>query len=277
MTVHRRTYRPFEGELRPPRRLFWVIARSELRLGLRKKWAKRLLVLSAVPLVALVFALYIELVVEKTLHTQLLGNRVFTSLYEAQVFFVVLMMAAVGADIIAKDVAAKAHHLYFSRPLTPAQYLLGKLSAVAVILAVIVIAPGLLLALAQLLLAPTQDFENFGRVTLGILAYGVVLSVVGAVLIGCLSAYGKRARTVGAIWVGLYFLTAALAGVVHVLTEQAAWTRLLSINLLFVDAGRLFYAESSEGVGPLLVLLGLAALAAFVLYRRLADLERSEQ
>jgi ABC-type transport system involved in multi-copper enzyme maturation permease subunit len=277
MTVHRRSYRPFEGELRPPQRLFWVITRRELRLGLRKKWVKRLLVLSAVPLVAFVFGLYIELVVQQMLHTQMLGNTVFTSLYGAQVFFVVLMMAALGADIIAKDVTAKAHHLYFSRPLTAGQYLVGKLSAVAVILAVLIIVPGVLLALAQLLLAPRQDFANFGRLCAGIVAYGVVLSVTAAAVIGCLSAYGKRARTVGALWVGLYFFSSAAAGGLWEVTGYAEWSKLLSVHLLFVDTGRLFYADEDAGAAPLVTLLVVGLTAAAVLYRRLRYLERSEQ
>lgn len=276
MTVHRKTYRPYTGALTASTKLFWVIARRELRIGLRKPWVRRLLVLAGIPMLFFMAFLYVELVINRVGGPDILGITLFENFYSGQTFFVVLMMAAVGADIIAKDAVSGAHHLYFSRPLTRGQYMVGKLLAVGLVLALVVVVPGLLLALAQLLLAPEQDYAEFGRLSLGLISYGAVLSATGAALIAVLSAFGRRARYVGIVWVSLYFFSSVAAGALTQVTGGADWSRLVSIQAMFRDSGLFFYGEDSPGAWPLILLVMLGLLSVALLYWRIGALERRE-
>ncbi|MBN1947707.1 MAG: hypothetical protein JW797_18725 [Bradymonadales bacterium] len=279
MTIHREQFQPYEGPVSSPRRRFWVITRQELRLAWQRRWIRRLLLLSFLPLVVCLVILYVELVIKKTLNMDLWGGEVFDVLYRAQSFFVVLLMAIGGADLVAKDVAANAHALYFSRPLDLFGYLAGKVLAIAIMLGLITLIPGVVLDVGQLLLAYQTDIPAFLAKLVQVAAYSILLSLVAGTVITCLSSFGWRSRYVGIAWIALYFvsngLSVALTEAVSPGARFSAFS-LISIQALFRDSGRLFYAADKPPIWPLVCLVCLGALAGFILYRRIVALERRE-
>jgi len=143
-TTHTEVYRPFSGELleHPLRPL--TLARSAVRLGLRKKLPAFLLFTPAV-ITALVGAIRVYLMYSFSDIPQgqggisgiqginplqdILGN-VATNVVifvKTSAYFALLAMTWFGAGMIADDRRMGANLLYFSRPLTRGGYLMGKL------------------------------------------------------------------------------------------------------------------------------------------------------
>ncbi|MDO8632748.1 MAG: hypothetical protein Q7R41_19880, partial [Phycisphaerales bacterium] len=73
-----------------------------------------------------------------------LWRSTFLMITKLQMFWVLIVVARVGAGLIANDLKARALPIYFSKPVTPATYLLGKWTVVASFVAVVVLAPNLI-------------------------------------------------------------------------------------------------------------------------------------
>ena len=275
MSIHRKGYAPFTGAVTPRGQRSLVIARRELRLALGRSWVRRLLAVSMLPLLGCVIFLYVKLVVEQATELTIWDGFLFETLYRVQSLFVMILMAVVGADLIAKDTAAMAHPLYFARPLAVGDYVRGKLLSVAVLLAVIIVVPGLLLDLAQLLLSREADVGAFIRSLIGVLAYGAIVAGVGASVIGWLSSLGKSARWVGIGWVAAWLLTDGMSQALLAISGSDA-VRYLSLPALFVDTARFLLAPDSPGPGAAIILVAGGALAYWLLLRRVVVLERRE-
>ena len=276
MTIHRKSYRPYSGTLTPRANRYRVIADREIRLALGRSWVRRLLASSLLPLIGCVIFLYVRLVVERATQFAIWDGMVFETLYRVQSLFVMLLMAVVGSDLIAKDTAAGSHPLYFSRPLGTGQYLAGKLLSVAILLAMITVGPGVLLDLAQLLLATQADVGAFFAKLVQVVLYGLVVSFVGASIIAYMSSLGSQARYVGLGWVALYLLSDGLSSVLEHLWPVSAIPRLLSVPKLFIDAGTWLYSESSYGPAAFFVLVTVGAVCFVLLKRRVEALEQKE-
>lgn len=276
MSIHRKAYAPFRGETTARSSRSLVIARRELRLAMGRSWVRRLLAVSFLPLLGCVIFLYVRLVVEQTTQLTIWDGFLFETLYRVESLFVMLLMAVVGADLIAKDTAAAAHSLYFSRPLAVGDYVRGKLLSVAALLAVIIVVPGVLLDVAQLLLSKEADIGAFLKTLAGVLIYGAIVAGVGSAIIGWLSSLGKRARWVGIGWVAAWLLTDGMSQALQAILGEGNGTRYLSIPALFVDTARFLLAPTNEGPGPAIVLVAVGALCWWLLHRRMIVLERRE-
>jgi hypothetical protein len=276
MSVHRKTYTPYAGALTSRGGRYRVIAGRELRLALGRTWVRRLLAVSFLPLVGCVIFLYVRLIVEQATQMAIWDGFLFETLYRIQALFVMLLMAVVGSDLIAKDTTAGAHPLYFSRPIGIGQYVAGKLLSVAALLAAVTVIPGVLLDLAQLLLATQADFGAFFVKLLQVVVYGALVAFVGSSIIVYLSSLGTRARWVGLGWVGAWLLSDALSSVVEQAFDGSDWARLLSIPRLFVDSGAVLLGTTDYGVLPPVLLLFFGCVAVLALRRRVAVLERRE-
>lgn len=276
MSIHRKAYTPFRGEVTPRGSRSLVIARRELRLAMGRSWVRRLLAVSFLPLLGCIIFLYVRLVVEQATALTIWDGFLFETLYRVQSLFVMLLMAVVGADLIAKDTAARAHSLYFSRPLAVGDYVRGKLLSVAALLAVVIVVPGLLLDIAQLLLSREADVGAFVRSLLGVLIYGAIVAGVGSAIIGWLSSLGQRARWVGIGWVAAWLLTDGMSQALQAILGEGGGARLLSIPALFVDTARFLLAPTDEGPAALVLLVGAGALCWWLLHRRMVVLERRE-
>lgn len=275
--IRRKAYRPFRGPLTSRRRLFTVIFRQELRRALASKATRRVLYLAFAPLIVVVIVLYGQLIVEQMTSMRFWSGQHFESLYRAETLFVVILMAVVGSDLVAKDVASGAIHLYFSRPVGRHQYLLGKLLPAAAVLGFVIVVPGVVLSLAQLVLAFEADYAEFGAKLVQVMAYGAVLSSAGAAIIVFLSSFGLRARYVGLAWVGFYFFSTIVSGVLAESMPDATWLDLVSVHELAVQSGRFFWDPSTSRAEPVVVLLAVTALCLLGLDRRLKTLERRER
>src|SRR6185369_3031923 len=156
MAVYEQTYRRYTGELTAQESRFLVPLRYALRDVFASKLAFLLLILGVlVPLTAAVIIyLHHNLTALKALNLPLdqvipIDQLFFEKIIAIESSIGFFLALVIGPGLIAPDVRNNALPLYFSRPFSPAEYVLGKLGVLVALLSAITWVPGLLLFLFQ--------------------------------------------------------------------------------------------------------------------------------
>lgn len=205
-------------------------------------------------------------------------------------------MTALVPRLIARDRATHALVMYLARPLTSADYLLGKLGTIVGVLACLWTGPLLFGWLLSVAFAPNLDFITYSFEPLGraLLFHAVGLVSVAAIALG-VSALSASARNTIVIWIGLWVLLGFLTlgprtpvwlqrmSFTHNLTEVRSG--ILQPDRALIEAGEQLplanrtFAQSltraggrtqaSDFDGALASLGGFVVVASFVFLRRL--------
>ena len=155
MAVYRRNYKPYAGALTPEWSRCLVLFRYSRRNLFRSKFLTGLYVVCFFwPLVCLLMiylahnATFLEQVgVAKGVLS--INNTFFFNFMRVQGTFAFLLTAFTGPGLISPDLANGALPLYFCRPFSRAEYVLGKASVLAILLSQITWVPGVVLFLVQ--------------------------------------------------------------------------------------------------------------------------------
>lgn len=226
-------YSRYAGERRPPSALWRVIARHQIKQAW-KSWRhwRLIVVLPMMTTVAIGFVMYLsQNEVFKAVRANGAAVRFLDGLvpmsyvgYRLGAFFLTLTIASIG---IARDRETGAFGFYFSRPVRPRDYVLGKLVGVAAVMASSLLVGPLLLSIFRICLS--EDTSEVLRLLpwLGrVMVIGVLGSIVYAAAPMAISALiGKRWIALGA-WVGYWGIALAMIATVASLT----WKPLLAID-----------------------------------------------
>ncbi|MGF1431438.1 ABC transporter permease [Kitasatospora sp. LaBMicrA B282] len=133
--------------------------------------------------------------------------------------FVEIFTAAQAPVLLSRDLRHATVPLYFSRPITRADYVRAKAAALVVALLVVTVLPLLVLYLGALLggLDPARNTEHFAIGLLAALLYSVVFAAVGLVIA---AATPRRGFGVAAI-MGVLVVSGLVANIVVALTQGA--------------------------------------------------------
>ncbi len=274
MTVRDLGYRPYEGERLPPSNNTKVL----MRHGLSRAWGSWLVKIAAFttwipPVVALAVVGITYWVAQQAPPGAEVpdippAKAVRTLFWWQMWLFVTMVSLGAGAAAVAEDLQFKAFQFYFSKPVTPPQYLLGRLGAVAFWVFMMTFPAGLLLVIEIVGLSPPETrLERLGLL-LPTLFYSLVLAVVTACgALGVSSLSRSRALTMSA-WILLFLVPHAVGAIVNAVSDWP-WLMLLSIpELLNVVGDALFKIEPDTALrwyhaAPVLaaVTVGGAALA----------------
>ena len=123
-----------------------------------------------------------------------------------------LALTVLVPRLVTRDRAGNALIIYLSRPLTSADYLLGKLGIVAGLLALLWTGPLLFGWVLSMLFAPNGDFFVYSITPLlrALLFNGLSLVVLAAVALGA-SALTRSSRNTILLWVSLWIIAGTLA------------------------------------------------------------------
>ena len=119
----------------------------------------------------------------------------------------VMVIGVISPPLISQDIRSRAFLLYFSRPLTRAEYLFGKIATLWTYLALISTVPALSLYLLGILLSP-----NLGVISatwdlpLRIVGASIVLMVPTSILALCFSSLTQESRYAGFAWFAVWIL-----------------------------------------------------------------------
>lgn len=164
-----------------------------------------------------------------TLYPDVCVRGVFTLLFWAHSFLglwlSLIALTTLVPSLITRDRASHALVVYLSRPLTSADYLLGKLGTIVGVLLLVWTGPLLLGWLLSMLFATDRDFVvySFGPLLRALTFNGVALVVVAAVALG-VSALGRSPRLTIVMWIGLW----SIFGVMAAQPRSPEWIKRMS-------------------------------------------------
>lgn len=175
-----------DGERRAPTSMQVVaaIARREVTMALRRRLVKLLFLANLVPPIVMSLILIVNLFIRQSGLGDL-GWDPLTRLLEIQAGPVLLLALGIGTPLVARDRSEDVLFLYATRPVTPWSYTFGKMIAVAVPAAALLVVPGILIAILRQGL-----MEEFGLVDSVVLVAKVSLAAV-------LMAWGYSGISVG--------------------------------------------------------------------------------
>jgi len=219
------SYRGYDGPLKTHVLRWWPVAKTELRLALRKRAFWVVSILCAFPYLVVGAQLYFQSLVPGGLGTLMAGQSFasrFYNAYSGALFQVFLMALIVGAPTIASDNQANALQILLAKPITKLDYVVGKWAGVFLILAFVSMVPGLMLYLFCLGAFANQGFmEQAGLLLVQVLGAGIIPPVVHASLVVGISARSKAPRMATAGYAAIYFILAAVSQVAAAMTRYA--------------------------------------------------------
>ena len=187
-----------------------------------------------------------------------------------------LLMAFISPSLVSWDISNGALQLYFCRPFSRLEYVLGKLAVLMPLLSIITWIPAAILFAIKSSISPwAWTGENWwlGRsAVLGLLLWCVLLSLIGLAI----SATVKRRVAAGAVLLCLYFGGAGLAGAINLVMGIEAGSLFdLSKVIQTVWADLLRYDNGSNmTVWSAWVAVGIAvAICLWLLNRRIRSFE----
>ena len=232
MAVYRRSYRPYSGSLTAEWSRFLVLFRYSRRNLFRSRFLTGLFVLCFFYPIACLVMIYLansaSFLAKFGLPPEFItiDNMFFFHLMSVQGVLAFLMTAFAGPGLISPDLANGALPLYFCRPFSRAEYILGKSSVLGILLSEITWVPGVILFIIQASFAGAGWAWNnlwiVGSLILGSLIWIAVLSMLAMAL----SAWVKWRIVAGALLLAVMFFGAGFAQAVNA--------------VLRIDAGHFF-------------------------------------
>jgi ABC-2 type transport system permease protein len=241
MAVFDQTYKPYEGPLTPEWSRFLIIPRHAYRDVFRSKIFTGCFVLSFIyPLVcAILIYLHhnvnalgiMKLNVNEILPIDASFFETFVIVQGSIAFFLCLLA---GPQQVSRDLTNSALPLYLCRPFSRAEYVVGKMSIVIILLSAMTWVPGLLLFLFQ----SSQEGWAWFSANLGIASAIFLGSLVWILLLALLSqtisAWVKWSVVARATLLGVFFIPSAFGGIVNQIFETR-WGDLISLRALIAN------------------------------------------
>jgi len=276
MPIHDQSYRHYQGERTPPGRAWTVIARTGIKGMIGKRKFLALLILAWLPFLVRAVQFYIAVnfpqasIIAPSADT----FREFAEQQGAFVFFVTIFT---GAGLIANDLRANALQIYLSKPLSRVEYIAGKFAVLACFLLLVTWLPAMMLLAVQVVLAGSVKFlsDNIFLIP-AITVYAIVETVVTSLIMLALSSLTKSSRFVGIMYAGATFFTLAIFNAIRGVTRTTSFSW-LSPSASLQQLGDVIFRQAPRYETPipvtLLALIVIAALAGFVLERRVRGVE----
>ena len=239
MAVYKRRYTPYTGSLTPEQSRFLVLTRFAFADLFKSRFFVLLLILSLVP--SLFFAGYIFIANNKAVQLLLptgpadmfsVEARFFTLIMIVQTQAAFLLNCWVGPILIAGDLTNGALPLFLSRPFSRADYVLGKLAVMGLLLSSVTWVPSLLLFTLQAGLAKSDWIWSHMWMVVPIVLCSAIWILMLSLISLAVSAWVKlRIVATGVIFI-LFFIPAGLGEMFNAIIGTI-WGRLLNFSYLF--------------------------------------------
>jgi len=252
MAVYRRNYRPYSGKQTPEWSRFLVLFRYSRRNLFRSKFLTVFFVLCffwPIACLAWIYVAHSAAVLAKLgLPAEILAidNKFFLLYITVQGVLSFFMTAFAGPGLISPDLANGSLPLYFCRPFSRAEYVLGKSSVLGILLSQITWIPGVILFIIQASFAGASWTRDNIWIVGSLVLSSLILIAILSLLSTALSAWVKWRIVAGALLVAVVPFGAGLAEAINAVLRIDAghfldlrylmatvWT-----NLFLVDNGR---------------------------------------
>jgi ABC-2 type transport system permease protein len=239
MPVYKRRYNPYSGTLTPEWSRFFVLTRYAFAELFKSRFFVILLILSLVPI--LFFAGYIFVANNKTVQLLMqvrsaglfsVGSEYFITIMIAQTQAAFLLNCWVGPVLIAGDLSNGALPLFLSRPFTRADYVLGKLAVLGLLLSAVTWVPGLLLFGLQAGLAGNGwIWSHLWMIVPMVLCSAIWILMLSLISLAVSASVKLRIVATGVIFIS-FFVPAGI-GEMYNSIMGTYWGRLLNFTEMF--------------------------------------------
>jgi ABC-2 type transport system permease protein len=238
MAVYERSYKQYSGKLTPEWSRFLIIPRHAYRDVFKSKLFTAFFALCFIPLLVEAILIYLHhnvsaLAIMKLNVRELLpiDASFFETFVTLQFGFAFVLAVLVGPPQVSRDLRNNALPLYLCRPFSRAEYVLGKMSIMLILLSAITWVPQLLLFFFQAYL------EGFGWFTANfwlanaIVLSGVVWILLLAIISQAVSSVVKWRVIASAAILGIFFVPSVFGEVINALF-WTKWGHIISIGAL---------------------------------------------
>jgi ABC-2 type transport system permease protein len=282
MAVYRRSYVPYSGALTPVWSRCLVLFRYSRRNLFRSKFQTGLFALCFFYPVACLFAIYLahNLSFLETFggaggRFVIIDSKFFFYFVYVQSVMAFLLTAFTGPGLISPDIANGALPLYFCRPFSRVEYVLGKSSVLAILLSQVTWIPGLVLFAVQAALAGSAwTWDHLwiaGSLVISFLIWITFLSLLAMAL----SAWVKWKIVAGALLLGVLFFGAGFAQAINNVMRTQLGNFLNIVHLMATVWSSLFGIQegSMSVLQAWLALIAYCALCLVLLVRKVRAYE----
>ncbi|MEZ6063012.1 MAG: hypothetical protein R3C19_21925 [Planctomycetaceae bacterium] len=217
-----------------------------------------------------------KLVSQMTAERHLFWSSVMLQLQRSQGVALVIMVGLVAPALISQDMRSRAFLLYFSRPLSRTQYILGKAGTLVFFLTLICTLPELLLYVVGVLLSPDASiiFKTWD-IPLRIVVASASMVVPSTAVALMLSSMTTETRWATFAWFAIWIFgaTAAAAAAISGGDPESLLVRLSFPLFIFNDVStRVLKIPEMNGhfETQLAVLLTVTLVSVAVVYRRVS-------
>ncbi len=221
MAIYRRNYKPYAGVLTPTWSRWLILFRYSRRDLFRSKFMTALFVVCFFYPLGCLLTIYLahslsflqEIDVPNGFIS--INNNFFYYFVIVQGVFAFLLTAFAGPGLISPDLANGALPLYFCRPFSRAEYVLGKSSVLAILLSQITWVPGLILFVMQAGMAGASWTWANLWIAGSLFLCSVIWIAILSLLAMALSAWVKWRIVAGALLLGVMFFGAGFGEAIN--------------------------------------------------------------
>jgi len=296
MAIRDQGYTRYEGDLTAGSPTWWVVASNGFSLQWAYVRSKLLLFPILFVFLLFVFATFGERVLTNYFMSgqpaaqpdEISGFYEFAFGY-VQIWILALYFTASGCGVIAEDLRFKTIQLYFSKPITKTDYIVGKFMSLVMFGGLVTVLPTILVGgIRMMIFAPSESFGSVALKVGGVVAYDIVLLCLFSLIVMALSALTSRTGYVVLAWAGFMLIPSLVSTIVDLVRKGEEWPELLSVAgtmglalQSLVDfkgipqPGQLAPAPPPDYMmwAPWLIIVALGSAAVGVLYWRTSKLE----
>ena len=285
MAVYKRSYRGYAGPLTAEWSRFAVIPRYAYRDLFHSKIMTAFFVLCYVAPLVFLFLLYFyhnftrlaAMLGERSAASPIsINGHFFLVFLNIQGVLAFILTAFVGPGLISSDLANRALPLYLCRPFSRAEYVVGKMSVLLILLSLITWVPGLVLFGVQASLAGTEWLGANLWIAWALFAGAWIWILIVALLALALSAWVKWRIAAGALLLAVFFVAAGFGETINAVLD-VQWGKLINLMYLLVTVWRqLFRFHETSDISPAsawVMLMLICAGCLGLLYRKVRAIE----
>jgi hypothetical protein len=215
--IHDLGYARYAGERLPPSTLWRVIMRQHLAYAWKTRWRLKPWILGALMITV---GVGVVLWVSKNSIIGMMSQRgvgptwlsgAIPFAYQFYRIPAFMISMTIGAAIIARDREVGAFTFYFSRPVRPLDYVLGKLTGQIALMALVFLAGPVALGLYSLgLTESTSGAVDQLKILPKVLVIGVLGTLAYATVPLAISAMAPRRTIALAVWAGYYIMVSTI-------------------------------------------------------------------
>src|SRR5579884_643950 len=285
MAVYKRTYRAYEGPLTPERTRFLVLTRYAWNYLFRSRFMTGFFIVCFFPALIMALGLYLNhsdslmrllrLPTGRALIQDVSSYlRVFMQI---QWGFAMVLTAFAGPTLISPDLVNNALPLYFCRPFSRVEYVLGKFCVIAWLISLITWVPGLTLFGIEASQAGASWMWDHLWLANAIFTSSIIMVLVLSFIGLALSALVRWKPVAGALVLAVFFLGAGFGAAINAILRTTTGYYLDIGHMMSTIGATLFRIEGYEAgvslTGAALQLAGVYALCLLMLNRKIRAFE----